>query len=69
MKLQKNTRKFLHVFFAAGLAMLHSCDSATDNNKYYTADDFYKIKKIDVHAHALSPDRNLCSRQRKIILF
>jgi len=55
MKLQKNTRKFLHVFFAAGLAMLHSCDSATDNNKYYTADDFYKIKKIDVHAHALSP--------------
>jgi hypothetical protein len=29
--------------------------ASNDNNKYYSAEDFYKIKKIDVHAHALVP--------------
>lgn len=70
MKLQENMKRFLQIFFAAGLAILQSCNSRSDNNKYYTADDFYKIEKIDVHAHALTyrPDFVQQAKQDNFIL-
>ena len=47
-----------YYLFLGGLTvlLLHACNTPShDNKKYYSAQDFYKIKKMDVHAHALVP--------------
>jgi len=53
IKLQKRYCWFL---WSIPILLLYACNTpSNDNNKYYSDEDFYKIKKIDVHAHALVP--------------
>lgn len=40
---------------AAAVFILQACHVSAGNS-YYSPEDFYKIKKIDVHAHALTTD-------------
>jgi predicted TIM-barrel fold metal-dependent hydrolase len=48
------------------ILLLHACNTPSgDNNKYYSAEDFYKIKKIDVHAHALMPRPDFVQQAKK----
>lgn len=44
---------FVALPIISAIVNLQSCDSKT-NNDYYSADDFYKIKKIDAHTHTYS---------------
>ena len=53
MKFHVKREKLFCTFFVAA-ALLQACNMAADKNDYYNADDFYKIKKIDVHAHSLT---------------
>lgn len=58
------TRFFLFLGSATFL-LLHACNSSDEESKYYSAEDFYKIKKIDVHAHALVPHPDFVQKAKE----
>ncbi|HEX5553424.1 MAG TPA: amidohydrolase family protein [Chitinophagaceae bacterium] len=57
MKLYTDPKRLLSNFMVLVVAafILPACNS-DDSNSYYATEDFYKVKKIDVHAHALTTD-------------
>jgi predicted TIM-barrel fold metal-dependent hydrolase len=51
MKFYTNTKGVSFSFLVAVLILLQACNTTSDNSEYYSSDDFFKVKKIDVHAH------------------
>jgi hypothetical protein len=44
--------------------VLHGCSSG-DNNSYYSAEDFSRTKKIDVHAHSLTANPDFVQQAKE----
>ena len=53
MKSLVGKKKLLTIFLLVGMYFQQGCQSSNRQN-YYSAEDFLKIKKIDVHAHQLT---------------
>ncbi len=64
MNFNANTRKLFFSFFGAILILLQACNTTSDNDNYYSSDDFSKVKKIDVHAHALTARPDLVQQAK-----
>jgi predicted TIM-barrel fold metal-dependent hydrolase len=64
MKLHFHAKELLRLLLLVlVILILHACDSG-DRNSYYTAGDFTGIKKIDVHAHALTTHPDFVQQAR-----